>query len=248
MSAEFKYTAADLVKWLKADASCGNAWGFIIDRLLNGKHKFEVEYLIGRNFDGEYQRAYVSTGAKTQLEATNWAKDALREWAGCGVDFGDNYFPLIAREYAINGPGGGNPAKSLGTTLDFLILLSKFGSSRPNNDMLETNAVAGKDVPEVYCFVYTNKYSPSDFTRRTRAIVNIEGWPGPPGLHRMYWDSEEPWTDQSHHFAAFFCFGASHGFHEMKLHIALWRTGDWSITQQRVINQGDYDLGFVGAK
>ena len=247
----FKYTAADLVKWLKADLSYGNAWGFVIDRLQNSSHTFEVEYLIGRDFDGGEKKAYVSTGAKDQAQATSWAKDAIREWAGSGVLAAGNYFPLIARDYAGNGPGKANTAKSLGTTLDFLILMSKFGSTAPNMDMLETNAIIGKDVPEVFCFIYANKFSPGNFLQKTQAMVNIEGpvGSGPPGLNAQFWDSlNGSHTDQTHHFAAYFCFGASHGFHINELHIALQATADWSIVHQKVTNQGDYDLGFVGAK
>jgi hypothetical protein len=254
----FTYTATDLVDWLKADLSYGNAWGFIIERLLKNKHTLEVEWLIGRHFDGEYGRAYVDTGARDRMQATEWAKDALRERAGTGVDVPGNYFPLIARDYAINGPGKGNTAKSLGTTLDFLILLSKFGSNHPSGDMLETNATLGKDVPEVFCYIYANKYSPGNFTQRTRAMVNIQGNEatktksavGPPGLDPMYWDSGpgHEHEDQTHHFAAYFCFGASHGFHPNEIHTALSYSGDWSIWDQKVLDQGDYNLGFVGAK
>ena len=105
-------------------------------------------------------------------------------WANGGVEQSGNYFPLIARDYAINGPGKGNTAKSLGTTLDFLTLLSKFGSSRPNGRMLETNAVMGKDVPELFCFIYANMYSPI-----SQAGVKIATMAGterrqPPGRNR----------------------------------------------------------------
>ena len=247
----FTYTPADLVTWLKADMSYDNTWPWVIDRLRNSGHKFTVEYLIGRDFDGGEKYASVSTGAKNQIEAVSWAKDAIREWAGSGIEAAGNYFPLIARDYAINGPGKGNTAKSLATTLDFLILMSKFGSTKSNNDMLETNAILGKDVPEIYCYIYANKYSPSDKLRKTEAKVNIEGpkGGGPPGLDPQYWDSVNgTHTDQTHHFAAYFCFGASHGFHKGELHTALSATDDWSIVHQKVTNQGDYDLGFVGAK
>ena len=111
----------------------------------------------------------------------SWAKDALRIWAKAGVEQGGNYFPLIARDYANNGPGKGNTAKSLGTTLDFLILLSKYGSSRANGRMLETNAVMGKDVPELFCFIYNNMYSPTSQAGVTVMTMAGQGGRQPSG-------------------------------------------------------------------
>lgn len=262
------YTADDLVQWLKADPECGNAWGFIIERLQKLKHKFEVEYLIGRDFDGGLGKAYISTGANDRKQATEWAKDALREWAGSGVEglgihntgvhTGSKYFSLMAREYANEGPGKGNTAKSIGTTLDFLTLLSKLGSKNGNSDMYPANASVGKDVPELLCFVYANMYSPT-----SQANVKLNPWAskdnhlaaikgsygsGPAGLNAQYYDSDDNEDDQTHHFAAYFCHGASHGMGLYKMHIALSASSDWSIREQKVLNQGDYDLGWVGAK
>ncbi|MFO0849281.1 MAG: hypothetical protein U0871_12105 [Gemmataceae bacterium] len=254
----FTYTTANVVEWLKADMTSSGTWPWVIDRLRNSGHTFEVTNMHpSKPFTGYAKTAYVGNTARDQIEATNWAKEALREWAGAGVEEAGNYFPLIARDYAINGPGKGHTAKSLGTTLDFITLLAKFGSSWANGNMLETNAVLGKDVPEVFCFAYTGVYSPTGrFWAKVglgdadneKAPIEGTGGDGPNGLNEQFFDSNGKGYDQTHHFAAFFCHGASHGLHESEMEVALSATGDWSIVHRKVTNQGDYDLGWLGAK
>lgn len=256
----FEYTADQVIQWLKADQECNGAWPFIIERFLKLKHRFGVEYLIARDFDGGAKKAVVSTGAKDPAQATEWAKGALREWAGSGVNAsGDDnfdYFSLIAREYANVGPGKGNTAKSIGTTLDFLFLMSRIGGKRGNYDMYQAIGDT-RDVPEILCFVYNNFYSPTDqlyvkigLASNDNHLAAIEGTggSGPPGLNPQYRDSGGKDFDQTHHFAAYFCHGATHGMGESAMHIALSASNDWSIREQKVLNQGDYDLGWVGAK
>jgi hypothetical protein len=256
----FEYTANDLIKWLKEDKECNGAWPFIIERLLKLKHRFEVEWLIGRDFDGGAKKAFVSTGANDRAQATEWAKDALREWAGSGVMAGgdDNYdyFSLIAREFANEGPGKGNTAKSIGTTLDFLFLLSRSGGKRGNYDMYRAIGDT-RNVPEILCFVYANMYNPTDqvyvklgLASKDNHLAAIPGGygSGPKGLKDQYYDSDDNEDDQTHHFAAYFCHGASHGMGEVGMHVALYGTSDKTFWRGKIINQGDYDLGWVGAK
>lgn len=201
--------------------------------------------------------AYVTCKADDRFDAIGFAKDALRIWAKAGVNNAGNYFTLIARDYANNGPGKGNTAKSLGTTLDFLILLSKYGSTRPNGRMLETNAVIGKDVPEVFCYIYSNMYSPSSrgwnkiaslWSNEDNHKAAIEGknGSGPPGLNAQYWDSDDPDNDQTHHFAAYVCHGASHGLNEVMMNNALGASGDYDARNKNILNKGDFYLGWVG--
>jgi hypothetical protein len=248
------YTVDDLKNWLNTDPKWGVQWTFVLNGMSRLGHNLEIEYLIGRNFDGTAYAAYVSTGADNQAQATEWAADAIREWAGIGSTSTSNYFAKLARLWATNGPGKGHTAKCLGSTLDFLTLLSEAGSNHKSSDMLSTKAVTDFDVPGVFCWVFANKFTPVDFTIHTEPGVNIGGPEGtnigPPGLAKKYWDCYpgNEWTDQTHHFAGYFSLGANWGLDVHRLHTALAATGDWSIMKQEITNSGDYLLGIMAAR
>lgn len=252
------YTSDDLKNWLRADPRFGREWTFILNKMAMIGCKVAVESLIGRNFDGTDNQAIVSTGAKDPLEAAQWAADAMREWAGRGCSLSKPYFMYIARQWAIEGPGRGHTAKCLGSTLDFLTMISRVGSRNPSYDMLPGSSAASVDVTNVFCWVFSDRI---DATHNKEIIFSAKiygrgfGKDGVPGLNRKFWntdgdgkpdsDSDE---DQTHHFAGFFQFGATYGAGETRLHLALSNTGDWSIIDQKILNKGDYDLGFVAAR
>ena len=247
------YTADDLKLWLKSDPQFSLYWRFVLDGMARLGHSLEVEYLIGRDFDGTIDHAYVSTGANSQSEAKQWAEDAIREWAGLGATSTSTYFTKLVRNWAMNGPGKGHTAKCIGTTLDFLTLLSAAGSKSSTFDMLSCSSAHKFDVPGTFCWVFADRYSPIDPSETTHPGVNIGGPAsskiGPPGLAEKYWDSfpGNEWTDQTHHFAGYFSFGANWGTATSVVHTALAATSDWSIREQKITNQGDYDLGFLAA-
>jgi hypothetical protein len=143
----FSYTPDDLKKWLRADPLHGPKWKFVLDKMSGLGHTLEIERLIGRDFNGTTSRAVVSTGARNQSEATQWAQDAIREWAGNGsTKFTSQYFLDIARAWAAEGPGKGHTARCLGSTLDFLTLLSSAGSNDSSFDMLPASSSVCNDV------------------------------------------------------------------------------------------------------
>jgi hypothetical protein len=55
-------------------------------------------------------------------------------------------------------------------------------------------------------------------------------------------------ADHTHHFAGYFWFGVNVGTGTHRLNIALSATGDYSLLHQTVLNQGDYDLGYLAAE
>ncbi len=253
-----KYTSDDLKQWLKSDPKFGQEWTFILNKMALMNHKIEVESLFGRSFDGTDSRAVVSTGANDKIQATQWAADAMREWAGNGCSLGKPYFMYLARQWANEGPGKGHTAKCLGSTIDFLTLISRFGANKATNDMLPASTSVSVDVTNVFCWIFSDRISATqnkEITFAAKICGRGFGKDGPPGLNRKFWntdgdgnpdaDSDE---DQTHHFAGFFQFGATYGAGESRLRMALSNTGDWSITEQKILNKGDYDLGFVAAR
>lgn len=252
------YTSDDLKQWLRTDPKFSQEWTFILNKMSMIGHKVAVESLIGRNFDGTDSRAIVKTGANNRLEAAQWAADAMREWAGNGCSLSKPYFMYIARQWAIEGPGRGHTAKCLGSTLDFLTMISRVGSSSQSSDMLHGSASVSVDVTNVFCWVFSDRINAvqnKEITFGAKISGRGFGKDGPPGLNRKFWntdgngnpdiDSDE---DQTHHFAGFFQFGATYGAGESRLRVALSNTGDWSIIDQKILNKGDYDLGFVAAR
>jgi hypothetical protein len=252
------YTSDDLKYWLRADPKFGQEWTFILNKMTMIGCKVAVESLFGRNFDGTDNQAIVSTGAKDRFEAVQWAADAMREWAGLGCSLSKPYFMYIARQWANEGPSRGHTAKCLGSTLDFLTMISRVASRSPSSDMLPGSAAAFVDVTNVFCWVFSDRINA---TQNKEIIFGAKicgrgfGKDGAPGLNRKFWntdgdgnldsDSDE---DQTHHFAGFFQFGATYGAGESRLHVALSNTGDWSIIDQKILNKGDYDLAFVAAR
>lgn len=251
------YTGDVLKQWLRTDPKFGQEWNFILNKMAMLGYKLTVESLFGRNFDGTDTKAVVSTGAKTQLEATQWAADALREWAGKGCSLSKPYFMYVARQWAAEGPNSGHTARCLGSTLDFLTLISRVGSSSPSSDMLPGSAPVSVDVTNVFCWVFSDRISATHNKEITLGARVVGRMPkdGVPGLNRRFWNTDgegnpdiESNDDQTHHFAGFFQFGATYGAGESRLHLALSNTGDWSILNQKILNKGDYDLGFAAAR
>ncbi|MDB5358614.1 MAG: Alpha-tectorin precursor [Phycisphaerales bacterium] len=152
LPAKFKYTTDDLRAALANDATYGTAVKFLLNEMDRGKFKFVVEPL-NDNFKGTPDGAYVNSNAATIEQAKSWAMNALRQWAGFGVQIektrnpGPNahYFADIARRWARHFywqgdnldqvPANPDPkacTNSLGETLNFLLLFSGRGSDLYN--------------------------------------------------------------------------------------------------------------------
>ena len=106
------YSAEEVRKEL--EKNYGDKMTFVLQKLDQNRHKFVIEDLWLRRFDGTKNGVYVDCEATTVQEAAEWAMDGLREWAGNGET---TYFRNIARSRASSGPGAKDVPSSLGTTL-----------------------------------------------------------------------------------------------------------------------------------
>jgi hypothetical protein len=223
---------------------------FLLDKFDARKFEFEIQDLWFRRFDGTAKGVYVDDGASSLSEATDWALDAIREWAGHGIDHNGNYFGEITRAWAKTGEGKDNVPACLGSVLDWCYLFSSGPSSNSNSDMYHVYTRTGGplDLTNLYCWVFADKWRASSL-KHAHAMVNITS---DRGLNKKYWDMSPELgginkTDQTHHFAGFFWFGAHVGTGSHRLNIALSTTGDYSLLHHKVLNQGDYDLGYLAA-
>jgi hypothetical protein len=256
------YTPSDLERWLLADAVHGLELAFVLQSMHDLGYSFVVSELGEQYFNVAHSgnKIRVDPGAKDPEQAAEWALDALREWACAGTnENGSNYFGQIARAWASSGDRKRNTAKSIGDTMNWLLLFTSYGCKRKGKvgDLLPVHQRNRMDYFDLFCWVYADLWNPMG--GHNHAKVNIEGSPGfgPPGLNPSFWDSDpgRGHTDQAHHFAAFFWFGANLGAHPIVLKPALIRSGDlrrqtdWTgPPQETITNQGDYRLGVMAAR
>lgn len=246
------YTADELKRSLRMDAAHGDKYAFALNKMDSLGHTFTVENLLVSRFSGGSKGVVVSTGADTLIQAIEWAKDGMREWAAVGTEANGNYFGNTARSWADSQRA--STAKACGSTLDFLFLFS--GTSGPSISikMYPALSTVVKDSCNLLTWVFANMWSvvnPAGLLHMG-AAVNIEGpkGGGPPGLHKDYWDSVNGTnTDQSHHFAFYFAVGARFGSNLEALKPFLIATKDWSPGNPSTItNAGDYYLGLTAAR
>ncbi len=243
------YTASDLRA--KLISRHGRKLDFLFKEFDKRGFEFKVEDLWLRNFDGTSKGAYVKDNAPDLDTAAGWAMDALREWAGLGLSGSGNYFGEITREWASHGDGEKDVPACVGSTIDWAYLFSSNANGRlvASADMYQ---VAGGNKPDLFnliCWVFADKLD---------AVVGFAdakvNKPSTLGLNKRWWDCDPRLpvipndSDQTHHFAGYFWFGANVGTSTSLMRTALSGTTDWSIVHQKVINQGDYDLGFLGAQ
>lgn len=242
-----EYTADQLKQALRTDAAHGDKYKFVLAKMEKLGHKFKVEWLIGRDFSGNSAGVTVSTGADTLIEALEWAKDGLREWAHAGVDKNGNYFGLTVREWATSKKA--STAVSCGSTVDFAFVFSGAASKSVGVSMYSVVSKIEKDLCDLVCWAFANMWSVLNPAGAIGlgAKVNIEGHPGPPGLHRDYWDSLNRHHDQTHHFAFYFAVGAkvAASLEGMKAYLIV--TKDWSVGGT-ILNAGDYYLALTSAR
>lgn len=226
----------------------GEKLRFLFEKFDAKGFKFEIQDLWLRRFDGTSKGVYIDDGASNLSKAADWALDAIREWAGRGLGQNDNYFGDITREWAKTGEAKGNVPACLGSVLDWCYLFSSGPSSNRSSDMYDVSSDKPPDLTCLYCWVFSDKWT-ATAPHHARAAVNITS---DRGLNKKYWDMTPPLgintSDQTHHFAAFFWFGANVGTGSYRSNLALSWTGDWSVLHQKVINQGDYDLGYLAAR
>ena len=221
---------------------------FLLDKFDARKVEFEIQDLRFRRFDGTSNGVYVDDGASSSSEAADWALGAIREWAGNGLGASDSYFCEITREWAKTGEAKDNVPACLGSILDWCYLFSSGPSSNSSSDMYDVTNPGDFDLTNLYCWVFADKWAATEL-KHTRAMVNITS---DRGLNKKYWDMSPELggmntTDQTHHFAGYFWFGANVGTGSHRLNLALSTTGDYSLLHQKVLNQGDYDLGYLAA-
>jgi hypothetical protein len=244
------YTAAELRRELIAKH--GAKLRFLFDEIDKRGLDFKVEDLRLRRFDGTKKGAYIDDGAPDIATATDWALDALREWAGESIRISTpgrlqaGLFAEISREWAKNGEGKFNAPAFLGTTIDWLYLFSATSSGSPNGDMypLFMRVSVVNDLFDLYCWIFSDKWNAISGTKAD-AKVNIASHTG---LARRYWDKDGPQADQTHHFAAYFWWGANFGTNWWLLKKALADTGDYDTAAEVATNPGDVELGKVAAR
>ena len=244
----FTYTADELKRSLQSDPLHGSKYSLVLKKMASLNHSFTVESLFARDFSGGHTGVRVSTGARTLPQALEWAQDGLREWAHGGIDINGNYFGLATREWAIT--QNGNSAKCCGSTVDFLYLFSGNCSKTLGAMMYNVKSTASKDLFDILCWAFANMWSvinPAAGAANLGAKINIDGSPGPPGLHPDYWDSLNNTHDQTHHFAFYFSVGAHIGSNIVALQPYLTVTKDIDLLGN-ITNAGDYNLGITSAK
>jgi hypothetical protein len=223
--------------------------------------EFKVESLVGRHFDGTKKGAYVDNGAPNLATAADWALDALREWAGRTIE---GNFAELTREWAKNGEGKSyGPNKPsvptdvptcLGTTIDWLFLFSRESSNSQTTDMYLVSTLGkdegGQDLFNLYHWIFTDIWRPLLGGRMNIPLQKAMNKPSKKGLHKKFWDQSDIQfgnSDQTHHFAAYFWWGANVGTSDWVLKKALKHTKDIDETDT-CTNPGDVDLGILAAK
>ncbi len=263
------YTASMLDFWLTKDTAYGPKVRFLLSQMHQNGKEFKVEYLVGRDFDGTADGAYVDSTATSLAEAKSWALDALREFAGCGTVWPNRFFFHMAFEYAK--PRGTTEAerndvtRSIGDTLDWLYFFSKAGSSNPNWQMYSFSSFASDesqtnelgpiaDLLNIFCYAYTGvdraaQYALVGLPVIGKQLMFSNHTTG--GLHDKYCDFDagknNEKKEQADHFAAYFELGAHFGNNVKALRRALEKTGDYSGDTKTILNVGDFNLGVMAA-
>lgn len=226
--------------------------------------EFKVERLhLGRRFDGTAKGAYVDGGAPDLATAADWALDALRKWAGISRE---DIFAEISREWAKNGEGKFDVPASLGSTIDWLYLFSADSSNSLARRLMYAvngpglgadgsiakwignakNVHLPRDLFALYMWIFADMWDEGGHLN-----THVVHKPSNMGLNKSFWDISDinyGNSDQTHHFAGYFWFGAKYGTSDFLLKRALAHTKDYIKDTDTVTNPGDVDLGILAAQ
>lgn len=244
----FIYTPADLRKELMADPQHADILTFVLKEFDNRSFSLTVESLgIFSRFKGTSNGVVVDTDASDIKQAAEWAKNGLREWAKAGITEPNEYFALIAREWAKSKKD--SCTKCLGSTVDFLYFFSRQAARKEGSvrvfDMYEISSSIERDMKGTLLKVFVDWWD-------VGVVQGLDHTPvktNQADLHPDFHDSQPGHydEDQTHHFALYFYVGVKIGAGQPLLDIVLKKTHDLD-DNGKIINAGDYYLGITAAK
>ncbi len=238
----FIYTGRDIRTALASDPDHGAMYAFALKEF--DQRGFTIGVQDTGLFGGKYQVSdrgiTIDTGAKDLDTAVTWSKKALREWANRGIQ---TYFAEIARAWAINKKA--SFSNCMGSTVDFLYLFSRDSAPVEDRtmDMYWVNDSQKVDMTQLYLWVFVDWWTPIG---QTNDPIMVH--PDVSDLHQDYLDSINKSADQSHHYAFYFWVGVKLGAGEGVMSEFLEKTHDLDAKWKKILNRGDYYLGYLAAR
>ncbi|MFO1066664.1 MAG: hypothetical protein U0892_22620 [Pirellulales bacterium] len=244
----FIYTGRDIRTALESEPDHGAKYAFALKEFDQRGFTFGVQDtgFFGGKYEVSDHGITIDVGAGDLSTAVQWAKNALREWAGGGVS-AKTYFAETARAWAIDKKG--SFPNCMGSTVDFLYLFSGASASSSDRTMkmyginMGMEEVGMLDVARIYLWVFVNWWTPFGQTQD-----HIMVHPALSDLHSDYIDSLNSIADQSHHYAFYFWVGVNFGAGELVMSKFLEKTHDLDEKWKKILNKGDYYLGYLAAR